>query len=400
MTYHPPEKILEKYADVLVKFALNSGEGIKKGDVILLQVPERAKPFLKSLRKSVMNAGGHAITQFLPDDLTRDFYECAEDHHLEFFPDKYFKGLIDQIDHSIAILCETNPKELSGIDPKKIMKRNHFHKPYMDWRNEKENAGKYTWTLALYGTEQMAEEAGLSIEEYWNQIINACFLDKENPIEDWKKVTEENNRLKEKLDSLKIHELHIEGENIDLKIGLDENRKWMGGSGRNIPSFEIFISPDWKKTNGKIKFNQPLYRYGNLIKDVELEFKEGKVINSKASENENVLKEMIATENADKVGEFSLTDSRMSRITKFMATTLYDENIGGPYGNSHIALGNAYKDSYPGDTSKITKEQWDEMGYNDSSVHTDIINTENKKVTATFEDGSKKIIYDEGKFLI
>src|SRR3989304_5600004 len=180
---------------------------------------------------------------------------------------------------------------------------------------------------------------------------------------------------------MKIKNLHVKGENIDLKVGIGENRKWMGGSGRNIPSFELFISPDWRKTEGKIKFNQPLYRYGNLVENIELEFKDGVVISSKASKNEHVLKEMIATENADKVGEYSLTDSRMSRITKFMAETLFDENVGGKYGNTHIAIGNAYQDSYPGNPSEVPKEQWEAMGYNDSSVHTDIITTEDRIVT-------------------
>jgi len=400
MVYHPPQEILDRYAEVLVKFALNSGEGVKKGEVVLVQVPERAKPMLKALRKVILEVGAHPIIQFLPDEFDREYYELAQDHHLEFFPDKYLRGLVDQIDHSIYIIAETNPKELEGIDPKKIMIKSKSQKPYKDWRDEKETQGKFTWTLALYGTEQQAKEAGLSIDEYWGQIINACFLDHENPIDKWKDIFTETERVKEKLNSLKIKMLHIKGENIDLKVGLDENRKWMGGSGRNIPSFELFISPDCRKTEGKIKFNQPLYRYGNLIKDIELEFIGGRVINSKASQNEHVLKEMIATENADKIGEFSLTDSRMSRITKFMAETLFDENMGGEHGNTHIALGAAYKDSYPGNPAKITKEEWEKMGYNDSSVHTDIISTENRTVTATLEDGSQVVIYKEGKFAI
>ncbi len=400
MVYHPSQEILDRYAEVLVKFALNSGEGVKKGEVVLVQVPEIAKPMLKSLRKVILEVGAHPIIQFLPDDFSREFYELAQDHHLEFFPDKYLRGLVDQIDHLIAIIAETNPKELEGIDPKKIMAKSKSLKPYKDWRDEKEAQGKFTWTLALYGTEQQAKEAGLSIEEYWEQIIYACYLDYENPVNKWKEIFIETERIKEKLNSMKIRKLHVKGENVDLKVGLGQNRTWMGGSGRNIPSFELFISPDCRETEGKIKFNQPLYRYGNLIKGIELEFKNGRVVSSKASQNEHVLKEMIATENADKIGEFSLTDSRMSRITKFMAETLFDENVGGEYGNTHIALGSAYKDSYPGDPSKITKEEWEKMGYNDSVVHTDIISTENRTVTATLEDDSQVIIYKDGKFTI
>ena len=72
-----------------------------------------------------------------------------------------------------------------------------------------------------------------------------------------------------------------------------------------------------------------------------------------ADENERVLTEMIATEGADRIGEFSLTDRRFSRITRFMAQTLYDENVGGEFGNTHIALGRAYQDAYDGDPADV-----------------------------------------------
>jgi len=110
---------------------------------------------------------------------------------------------------------------------------------------------------------------------------------------------------------------------------------------------------------------------------------------------------MIAQENADKVGEFSLTDKRHSRITKFMATTLFDENMGGAFGNTHIALGNAYKDTYTGDMATVSEEQWAEMGYNSCpKVHTDIISTANRTVTATLPGGAEKVIYKDGQFVL
>jgi aminopeptidase len=172
----------------------------------------------------------------------------------------------------------------------------------------------------------------------------------------------------------------------------------LGGSGRNIPSFEVFTSPDWRGTEGWINFNQPLYRYGNLIDGIRLEFKGGKVVKSTAKKGEKVLKEMIKAENADKVGEWSLTDKRLSRITKFMAETLYDENVGGPFGNTHIALGNSYVDSYEGPIHKMTRKQFEKLGYNYSSVHTDIMSTTNRTVVAHLKNGKEKVIYKDGKF--
>lgn len=392
------EEILEKYADVLVHYALGGGVGVKKGETVLLQVPECAKPMLVALRRSVLKAGAHAIVQLIPDDMTREFFELASDEQISFFPSAYMKGIVDAMDHSIYMLAETDKHELKGIEPSKIMAFQKARRPYMEWRNEKECAGKYTWTLGMYGTQAMADEVGLTLEEYWAEIIKACYLDDENPVQKWKDLSAQIDDFRTKLDSLRIEKLHIEAENTDLWIQIGDNRKWLGGSGRNIPSFEIFISPDWRGTEGYIQFTEPLYRYGTLIKDAYLKFEKGCVIEATASENEDMLKEMIAAENADKVGEFSLTDSRFSRITKFMGETLYDENVGGENGNTHIAVGSAYKDSYTGDPSTISKEQWAEMGYNDSVVHTDIVATSNRTVTAILKDGSEKIIYKDGQF--
>jgi aminopeptidase len=398
--YQPSKKILEKYADVLVNFALNSGKGVKKGEVVLLQIPESAKPILLELHRAVLKVGAHPIIQYIPDGMSRDFFNYANKEQISFFPAKYLKGRIEEIDHSIMIIADTDKHELEGIDPMMIMDKSRASKPYMDWRNEKESAGKFTWTLGLYGTKAGADEAGMTEEEYWQEIIKACYLNDKNPVETWQRINGEVKRIKAKLDSLKIEKVKIESKNTDLTIVLGKNRQWLAGSGCNIPSFEVFISPDCRYTEGYISFNQPLYRYGNLIKDIYLEFKNGKVVKATAKKGEKILKQMIANKGADMVGEFSLTDSRLSKITKFMAETLFDENMGGKYGNTHIALGNAYKDSYPGEASKIKKSQWDKMGYNDSVVHTDIVSTENRVVTAWLSSGETKVIYKDGQFTI
>jgi aminopeptidase len=403
--YRPRQKILEKYADVLVNFALGSGKGIKRGEVVYIVADEVAKPLFIELRKAVWKSGGHVIASYRPSpdkefNVERDFYVHAENHQIEFFPAKYMKGLIDEIDHSIFIISDTDKKVLAGIDPKKLMARGKSMKPYMEWRNEKENRGRFTWTLALYATKAMAKEAKMPLQGYWDEIINACFLDKKSPIAEWKKIYKNLESYRLKLNKLPVERFHVKGPDADLWIGIGEKRQWMGGSGRNIPSFELFTSPDARLTNGWIKFSEPLYRYGNLITGVKLVFKDGRVIKSSAKKGEKVLKQMIATEGADRVGEFSLTDKRFSRITRFMGETLFDENVGGPYGNTHIALGNAYHDCFAGDPSKVSKARWKKLGFNSSSVHTDIVSTAPRVVTAYLKDGSKRVIYKDGKFVL
>jgi len=400
MSYQPSEELLEKYADVMINFALNGGEGVKKGEVVQLRVSEVAKPLLVALRRAVLKAGAHPIIFYTPDDFAREHYELASDEQLSFFPKKFLKGLVDEIDHTVAVLSETDKKELDGIDSGKIMAAQKALKPYMDWRREKEGAGEYTWTLCMYGTQAMADEVGLSLEEYWDEIVKACYLDDPQPAAKWKALYKDLYEYKDRLDALPIEKLHIEAADTDLWITIGDNRKWLGGSGRNIPSFELFISPDWRGTEGKIQFTEPLYRYGNLIQDAYLEFKDGRVVKATASAGEDILKEMIAVENADKVGEFSLTDRRFSRITKFMGETLFDENVGGENGNTHIAVGAAYRDSYTGDQSNVSEEEWESMGYNNSVVHTDIVATSNRVVTAYLKDGSNRVIYRDGEYQV
>ena len=398
--YRPSQKILDKYADVLVKFALNSGKGVKPGEVVFLQVPESAKPLLISLQRSVLKSGAHAIIHYLPDEMSREFYQLASPDQLKFFPATYLKGRVTQADHFIMVLAETNYHELEGIDPKLIMERNMVFKPYKDWRDNKENKGKLTWTIGLFPTPTMATEAKLTLCQAWQQVIKACFLNYQNPIKKWQQVQKKSDQIRKKLNKLEIQTINIKSLDTDLNITIGQNRQWLGGGGRNIPSFEIFTSPNWRGTNGYIYFDQPLYRQGNLIKNIKLVFKDGLVVESSAGYGQDYLKELIKTPNSDKIGEFSLTDKRFSKINKFMAETLYDENFGGPFGNTHIALGASYKDTFNGNLNKLLPKDWDNLGYNDSAVHTDIIATSNRTVTAILKSGKQIILYKDGQFQI
>lgn len=398
--YVPDSLIVRKYADVLVKFALNGGEGAKPGQVVQLNVPDIAKPLYKEMLRAVLECGAFPKTNLIATETDKVFFDHASDEQLVFFPEAYKKAEADLIDHQVSIIADADPSELKEVDPARLFKAMDARRKFRDWLFHKEQMGKFTWTLALYGTEAMAKEAGMTIEEYWEQIIRACFLDAPDPIAEWKRVQKEQDRVKAALDALSADWLHVEGAKIDLHVQLGKNRRWLGGSCRNIPSFELFISPDWRGTEGTIYFNQPLYRYGNILRDITLTFKKGLVVKVEAKEGQAVLDAMLLRTNADKIGEYSLTDRRFSHITRFMANTLFDENIGGEFGNTHLALGRAYKDSYPGDMSKVTPKQWEDFGFNDSPEHTDIISTEDRVVTATLPGGSKKVIFKNGEFQV
>lgn len=114
----------------------------------------------------------------------------------------------------------------------------------------------------------------MSLEEYWQEIIHACYLDEENPIARWREIEHTIHELTDKLNKLEIEWVHVTGEDMDIRVKIGEKRKWLGGSGRNIPSFEVFTSPDWRGTEGWIRYNMPLSYQSNIIRGIELRFRE------------------------------------------------------------------------------------------------------------------------------
>ena len=129
-------------------------------------------------------------------------------------------------------------------------------------------------------------------------------------------------------------------------------------------------------------------------------FDKGKVVRVSADIGQDFVRKQLRMDNgADKLGEFSLTDKRFSRINQFMANTLFDENYGGKFGNCHIALGSSYANTYAGDSRRLTSALKKKLGFNESALHWDLVNTEKKRVTAKLSGGKAKTIYENGRFL-
>jgi aminopeptidase len=295
--------------------------------------------------------------EYLADGVAKSYYETATPQQLSFFPSQFLKGKIDEMTHIISIIAEADKYELQGIDPKKLTLKRQSRKPYIQWQTQKELEGKLTRTVAMYGTPAMAKDAGMTTEAYWQQIIQACYLDQEHPIQQRQKTQTEIETIRRKLNDIYIDKIHMEGADMDLWITIGENRQRLGGGGRNIPSFEVFTSPDRRETQGWIQFNQPLFRYGQKIDGIKLVFNQGVVQEFDAKEGKELLTEIFQIPGTKSIGEFSLTDARHSRITKFMGETLYDENMGGKYGNTHLAIGRSYEDTSTVDLSPLTEEE-------------------------------------------
>ena len=392
---------LEKYADVMIwalKAARRNGT-FKPYDTVLLRTDVASLPLAQTIYQKLLKGHLQPVLRInAPEEFAKTFYLTADKKQLAFLApgEKEFQGGINGL---IALHAPQDLTHLKTVDPARIAVSAVARKPIREILDAREQKGLFSWTLCNYPTEELAKRAGLSAKEYANQVARACFLNEKDPVKKWKEVTKQINEIGAWLSSLPIETLHIESAHMDFEVLVGEKRKFIAGGGCNVPSFEIFTSPDWRGTKGVYFADLSSYRSGNYVKGVRLEFKNGRVVKAEAEQGAEFVRKMLAMDRgASQIGEFSLTDRRFSKITKFMADILYDENFGGKYGNCHVAVGASYADTFTGPQAKLDKKLKEKLGFNDSSLHWDLINTENKKVTAKLKNGTTVTIYEKGEF--
>ena len=394
---------LKKYADVMI-FALKSarkGGKFKKGENILVSYDMPALALAEEIYAKLTEQGFNAVVRpYATEKMAKILYTKGNDKQIKFSP-IWEKVFTENLNGLIALRAPQDLANLKDVDPKKIALATLARKPIREIMDEREEKGLFSWTLANYPTQGLAKQAGLSLKQYESQIEKACFLNKKDSVKKFAEVNRQINEVSKRLSALPIVKLRTQSQSMDLEILLGEKRRFIGGGGCNVPSFEIFTSPDWRGTRGIYFSDLMSFRNGNYVKDIKLEFKNGRVIKASAGQGEDFLKKMLSLDRgACQIGEYSLTDTRFSKIDRFMADTLYDENFGGNYGNSHIALGASYSDTFSGKPSQLNKKLKKDLGFNESALHWDLVNTQNKLVTATLKNGKHITIYENGRFLV
>jgi len=234
--------------------------------------------------------------------------------------------------------------------------------------------GKLRWTGLPYPISAEAQEASMALQEYEDFVYSSCLVDKEDPVAEWKKVRQQQQKICDFLNQ--ANEIHIVGEDTNLTFNV-KGRKWINCSGKeNMPDGEVFTGPVENSTNGTIRFTYPGIISGREVEDIKLSFKDGRVTQASAAKGDDFLQQTLKIEGADRLGETAIgTNYGITRFTKSM---LFDEKMGGTI---HMALGNAYPES---------------GGKNQSAIHWDILK-DMKKDGEIYADN--KLFYKNGKFL-
>jgi len=361
----------------LARLAVNYAVSVKKGDKVFIQGPALAKELIQALYVECLKSGGLPLVLVDVEGLQELLFKYGSEEQLMYVPKEYL-SMMREYQCMIQIFGDYNTHKLATADPKAIAK-SRSSPEFLELRkihSERSAKGELNWVIVPFPCHSFAQEANMDVFSYSEFVEKALLLDKEDPVKEWTEIEKKQDEIVEILD--KVENIHVLGEDTDLTLSV-KGRKWVNCCGhRNLPDGEVFTGPVEDSVNGHIRFTYPGIYMGNEIENIYLEFKEGKLVKATADKGENLLQELIAIENADRIGEFAIGTN--FGVTNFTKNMLFDEKMGG---TMHCALGLGF----PETGSK-----------NKSAIHWDILKDMKLPGSKIIADG--RIIYEEGQWKI
>ncbi|WP_319760177.1 aminopeptidase [Maridesulfovibrio sp.] len=391
---------LRQYAKIL-SWALSSQmkNGLKNKDIIVIKYDYPATPLAEALFALLIEKHLHPVMEIaLTPAMKAELYINSSYGQLTFHPPGK-EELYAKATGVVRIHASEEVEAMTEVDPRSITESRNGSRQFRQSIEKRKLYGKLAWTECVYPTQALAKKSGLTLEDYTTRLMRACYLNMPEPDREWKKISEQTDEIARWLTSLEIKTIRMQSELCDLFFSPGENRRWRGAAGENIPGYEVYISPDCRTVNGIYFADLPSLYMDKATFGIQIEFMDGIAMRAKAMGGEKLLLDQLRTDGGSRrVGEFSLTDASISRVDHFMAQTILDENFGGEYGSCHIALGQSLSENFAGPPEILDKAMMDSLGFNTSSIHWDLVNTEEKKVTANLADGKKVTIYENGRF--
>jgi len=405
-------EILKKYAALVIRVGVN----LQEDQPLVIHAPISCADFVHALTEEAYAAGAYDVAvNWNDEEFAHIRFRQAQAERFREFP-AWRKAFYD--DHAardaafISIAAE-NPDIFSDIDPKRLTDASMAAgKALMDYR-ARLMSNKNTWCVVSVPTTAWAckvfpdcssEEA---VEKLWSAILSAARISgTDDPVSAWHAHIERLQKITAFLNAHDFAELRYQNNlGTDLCIELPKGHIWMGGAEKsaagtvfaaNLPTEEVYTLPKRDGVNGTVVASKPLHYNGNLISGFTLRFHEGKVVEYKAQQGEEHLKELLHTdEGASFLGEVALVpyDSPISQSGILFYNTLFDENA-----SCHLAFGKAYPTCIKGGES-MTEDELRQHGVNHSLVHEDfMIGTKDLTVVGRTSSGESVTIIEHGNF--
>jgi len=362
---------IKKLADLLVNYSIE----VKPGETVVLQGTTAAEPMLKELYAKVLQAGGNPfVLMSLPgaDDLLYRYGNEAQLKHIPAPVDLIYR----KYDCRIVLLSDLNTKELSNVNPEKMVLRSKARTRLMKTMMQRTAAGEFRWVVAPFPTPAYAQDAEMSLSNYEDFVYNACMPDMDDPIGYWKKIDAWQGKIVKWRAGKKT--VRVKGKETDLRLSI-EGRRFENCNGKlNMPDGEVFTGPVEDSAEGHVYFSYPAIENGREVTGIRLWFEKGKCVKATAEKNQDFLIQTLDTDAGSRyLGEFAIGTN--DGIQKFTREILFDEKIGGSF---HMALGAGY----PETGSK-----------NESAIHWDMVCDLRNGGEIWVDD---TLLYKNGKFVI
>ena len=366
---------IRSMAQLIVEYSA----AIRHGDRVLVEAEVPAEPLVRELYRAILEAGGHphllmsleGMSTYTGLDST--FLRFASDHQLDYQP-TFMNVAYQQFESRIRVHSLQNTKNLAGISPKKISRRNEAVRSIIETQFDRGQGDEFRWVTTLFPTHAYAQAADMSLEEFEDFVFKANHVDQDDPVSYWKQKEEEQQQAVQALRG--AEHVKVQGPNGDLSLSI-KDRTFINACGRNnMPDGEIFTGPVEESANGWVRFSYPAIYQGRSVSGVELTFEDGRVVKATADKDEEFLNATIETDpGARYLGEFAIGTN--FGIDRFTGNILFDEKIGGTI---HMALGAGYPKT--GNTNK-------------SAIHWDMI-CDMKEDSEILVDG--EVFYKDGQF--
>ena len=327
------------FARLLTGYCLD----VQPGQVVSVRSTTLAAPLLLALQAEILGRGAWPLLRPALPGEGEGWWAAAPDEHLDGFAPADLREA-EETDASIAIQAPENTTALAGVDPARIARSARARAPI------REAAMRRRWCATLWPTPAGAQRAGMGTTQFAGFVRRATFLDRDDPAAAWGELRALQDRLIERLS--RASELHIEADGTDLRLSV-AGRTWINSDGkRNMPSGEVFTGPLEDSAEGRIRFTIPSSPRGVEVAGIELEFREGRVVDARADRGQEYLLATLDTDpGARLLGEIGIgTNTGIDRPT---GAILFDEKIGGTV---HLALGRSYPETGATNESAV---HWD-----------------------------------------
>jgi aminopeptidase len=341
-----PDPRLERWARTLANYCT----ALQPGERVLLQGTPLAEPLLVPLYRACLEAGTLPAVQLHLPAIQETLLRYGSDDQLRALSP--FEAAAQEFDVAITVQSEPNTRALSGIDPARQRLLTGARRELRKAAMRRAVLGERRWSISLFPTYAYAQDAGMSLADYTEFVLDACFLNDPDPAARWKALSASQQRLIDRLEGAET--VRILARDTDLTLSV-KGRAFVNSDGkRNFPSGEFFTGPVEDSANGTIRYTFPAIFGGREVEDIRLRFEGGRVVEATAARNEAFLNEMLnLDEGARRLGEFAFGNN--FGIQRFTRNILFDEKIGGTV---HLALGASYPET---------------GGLNESALHWDMI---------------------------